>query len=61
VLAVNQSTEMIPRRPTVKSGVVGGRASLADAPLARDLGWLYAFAVIVLCVEWLLRRRIGLR
>ncbi|MDB4882410.1 MAG: hypothetical protein JWL95_1176 [Gemmatimonadetes bacterium] len=61
VLVVNASGEMIPRRPTVKSGGVGGRASIADAPLAGDLGWLYAVAVIALCAEWLLRRRIGLR
>jgi hypothetical protein len=61
VLVVNASSEMIPRRPTVKSGGVGGRPSLADAPLARDLGWLYVVAVIALCAEWLLRRRIGLR
>jgi hypothetical protein len=61
VLVVNSSSEMIPRRPTVKSGGVGGRPSLADAPLSRDLGWLYIVAVVALCVEWLLRRRIGLR
>jgi hypothetical protein len=61
VLVVNSSSEMIPRRPTVKSGGVGGRASLSDAPLSRDLGWLYIVAVVALCVEWLLRRRIGLR
>ncbi|HEV7990812.1 MAG TPA: hypothetical protein VGP25_03260 [Gemmatimonadaceae bacterium] len=61
VLVVNRSAEMIPRRPTVKSGGVGGRASLADAPLARDLGWLYAVAILALCAEWLLRRRVGLR
>jgi hypothetical protein len=61
VLVVNSSTELVPRRATVKSGSVGGRASLGDAPLARDLGWLYALAVIALCAEWLLRRRVGLR
>ena len=61
VLVVNASTEMLPRRPTVKSGVVGGTASLADAPAARDLGWLYVLAVLALCVEWFLRRRVGLR
>ncbi|MEO8561978.1 MAG: hypothetical protein ABI601_07890 [bacterium] len=61
VLVVNASAEMVPRRPTVKSGGVGGRASLADAPLARDLGWLYALAILALCAEWLLRRRVGLR
>jgi hypothetical protein len=61
VLAVNVSTELLPRRPTVQSGNIGGRPSLTDAPLARDLGWLYAVAVLALCAEWLLRRRIGMR
>ena len=61
VLAVNQSTELLPRRPTVQSGRIGGRPSLADAPLARELGWLYVVAVLALCAEWLLRRRVGMR
>jgi hypothetical protein len=61
VIAVNQSTELLPRRPTVQSGRFGGRASLTDAPLARELGWLYVIAVLGLCAEWLLRRRVGMR
>jgi hypothetical protein len=61
VIAVNVSTELLPRRPTVQRGSIGGRPSLTDAPLARDLGWLYAIAVLALCAEWLLRRRIGMR
>ncbi|PYP80568.1 MAG: hypothetical protein DMD35_04465 [Gemmatimonadetes bacterium] len=61
VIAVNQSSELLPRRPTVRSGQMGGRPSLADAPLARDLGWLYIVAVLGLCAEWLLRRRVGMR
>jgi hypothetical protein len=61
VIVVNPSTELLPRRPTVQSGQIGGRPSLADAPLARELGWLYVVAVLGLCAEWLLRRRVGLR
>src|SRR5688500_3819136 len=61
VLVVNQSAELLPRRPTVQSGRIGGRPSLADAPLARELGWLYVVAVLGLCAEWLLRRRVGMR
>jgi len=61
VLVVNVSTELLPRRPTVQSGGIGGRPSLTDAPLARELGWLYAVAVLALCAEWLLRRRVGMR
>jgi hypothetical protein len=45
----------------VTNGRIGGSPSLADAPLARDLGWLYAVVVLALCAEWLLRRRAGLR
>ena len=61
VLAVNESAELVPRRATVASGRIGGSPSLADAPLARELGWLYALAVVALCAEWLLRRRVGMR
>jgi hypothetical protein len=61
VIAVNPSTELLPRRPTVRNGQIGGRPSLADAPLARELGWLYVVAVLGLCAEWLLRRRLGMR
>jgi len=61
VIVVNPSTELLPRRPTVRSGRFGGRPSLADAPLARELGWLYVVVVLGLCAEWLLRRRVGLR
>jgi hypothetical protein len=61
VIAVNESAELLPRRATVRGGRIGGSPSLADAPLARDLGWLYALAVGALCAEWLLRRRAGLR
>src|SRR5215218_676569 len=41
VIVVNPSVELLPRRPTVRTGQIGGRPSLADAPLARELGWLY--------------------
>jgi hypothetical protein len=61
MIVVNPSTELLPRRPTVQSGGIGGRPSLADAPLARELGWLYVVVVLGLCAEWLLRRRVGLR
>jgi hypothetical protein len=61
VLAVNQSRELVPRRATVRSGIVGGAAALGDPPTARAFGWLYALAILGLCAEWLLRRRAGLR
>jgi hypothetical protein len=61
VIAVNVSSELLPRRATVRNGQIGGSPSLADAPLARDLGWLYGLVVLLLCAEWLLRRRAGLR
>ena len=61
VLAVNQSRELVPRRVVVKSGAVGGEAALGDAPALRDRAWVYALVVLLLCAEWLLRRRAGLR
>lgn len=61
VLAVNQSLELVPRRPGVTSGRVGGAAALGDAPDLRSLGWVYGLVVGLLCLEWLLRRRAGVR
>lgn len=61
VLAVNASRELIPRRATVRAGAVGGGAVAGEAPTARSLAWLYVAAVLLLCTEWLLRRRAGLR
>ncbi|MEP6618449.1 MAG: hypothetical protein ABJE47_04010 [bacterium] len=61
VVAINASRELVPRRITVKSGEVGGEVSIGEAPLLRDWAWVYAIVVILLCAEWLLRRRVGLR
>jgi hypothetical protein len=60
VLAVNASRELYPRRG-IRSGAVGRGSSLADAPRLRSLGWVYAVVIAALCIEWLLRRRLGLR
>ena len=61
LIAVNQSREMLPRRPTVGSGAVGGEPAVGEAPLLRDARWVYVLVVLLLCAEWLLRRRSGLR
>ena len=61
VLAVNASREMIPSRPTVHSGAVGGEPSLGEAPALRERALVYVLVVLFLCAEWLLRRRGGLR
>lgn len=55
------AAELVPRRPTVASGEVGEGAPLDLAPGARSAWWLAALALVALCAEWLLRRRIGLR
>ena len=61
LLAVNASSEMMPRRPAVHSGAVGSAAASDRAPRARTVWWLYALALAALCGEWVLRRKIGLR
>ena len=60
VLAVNRSRELYPRR-AIRSGAVGRGSSLSDAPRLRSLGWVYAVVIFALCVEWFLRRRLGMR
>jgi hypothetical protein len=61
VLVVNAARELLPRRPSVAPGPVGTGAPADATPRARDLAWLYALALALLCAEWLLRRRVGLR
>jgi hypothetical protein len=61
VLVVNASRELVPRRPTVSPGTIGGAAALGDAPPLRSRGWVYVLAVLLLCAEWLLRRRMGVK
>jgi hypothetical protein len=60
-LVVNPSAELIPRRPTVVSGAVGGAPARGGAPPLRDAGWAYVLLVALLCSEWVLRRRAGFR
>lgn len=61
LLAVNASAEWVPRRPMVRSGAVGSAPAADRAPRARTVWWLYAIAIVALCVEWVLRRKVGLR
>ncbi|HVX38144.1 MAG TPA: hypothetical protein VHB25_01130, partial [Gemmatimonadaceae bacterium] len=61
LLAVNASREWLPRAPGLRSGLVGGARATGSAPRLRDMGWVYALAIVLLCVEWLLRRRTGMR
>jgi hypothetical protein len=62
ILPVNPSREWIPRGPTVAAGErLRGSLSADAAPRIRGAGWAYALAILLLCLEWLLRRRRGLR
>ena len=61
LLVVNPSREWIPRAPTVRAGVVGSRPLAAAAPSLRRSAWPFVAIVLLLCAEWLLRRRAGLR
>ncbi|MCE9603206.1 MAG: hypothetical protein K8S21_13460 [Gemmatimonadetes bacterium] len=55
------TAEWVPRRATVASGAVGEGVPMDRAPRALTAWWLAAAAIIALCAEWLLRRKIGLR
>jgi hypothetical protein len=61
LLVVNPSSELLPRRRTVQAGAMGNGETLGEAPRARDASWLFLVALVALCAEWLVRRRIGLR
>lgn len=60
-LAVNASDELLPRRQTVVSREIGTGVAFADAPRARLIGWVFGLVIALLCAEWLLRRRLGMR
>lgn len=61
VLVVNPSAELLPRRPTVVEGEIGTGEALTDAPRLRGIGWIFAVVILSLCMEWIIRRRLGLR
>ncbi len=61
LLAVNVSREWLPRAPRVRRGAIGGARATGSAPRLRDMGWVYALAILLLCAEWLVRRRTGMR
>jgi hypothetical protein len=63
LLAVNASREWLPRAPRLSSGAAKttGALSADAASRLRGMGWPYALAIALLCTEWILRRRRGMR
>lgn len=61
LLAVNASAELLPRQPRLQSGRVGTRRHVDEARRARNKSVLYVLIVLLLCGEWVARRRLGLR
>jgi hypothetical protein len=53
--------ELVPGPATVRSGPVGTGPVRDLAPRARGAWWLAALALLALCGEWVMRRRIGWR
>jgi hypothetical protein len=61
MLAINASAEWLPRPVRVQSGVLRSGAPVGAQPRLRDFSWVYALAIIALCAEWLVRRKVGMR
>jgi len=61
VLAVNPSAEWVPRRPIVARTSVSGTPAAGVSPSLRTGWWWYTLVLALLCAEWWMRRRIGLR
>jgi hypothetical protein len=61
LLVVNESLEMVPRRPVLSAGETGGQPSGGERRGARQIAALFVAVVLMLCAEWILRRRLGLR
>ncbi len=60
IVPVSASREWLPRTVTLRSGTLNGPA-IAVRRGARVLSWLYLAALLTLALEWMLRRRAGLR
>ena len=61
LLAINHSREWLPRAPNITAGEVGDAPAAGDAPRLRTMPWVYAVALGLLCLEWIVRRRRGWR
>jgi hypothetical protein len=61
IFAVNASAESLPRRPLVSRAAVGGVRASGQRPSVRETWWVYAIVLALLCAEWFMRRRVGLR
>jgi hypothetical protein len=61
LLVVNPSAELLPRRPTVSEGDIRAGVAFAEAPRLRTIGWVFLVVIVAFCVEWILRRNLGLR
>ena len=61
VLVVNPSGEWVGRRPAVVAGAIGSGPAAGEAPGLRTTAWPFVVIVLLLCAEWILRRRAGLR
>ena len=61
VVAVNASSEWLPRPVKLASGPIRSGVPIGAQPHLRDRVWVYALIIAALCAEWLLRRRIGMR
>lgn len=61
LLAVNASAELLPGQPRLRSGPVGTRTHVDESRRARNKPWLFVLVVLLLCGEWIARRRLGLR
>jgi hypothetical protein len=61
VLVVNASREWVPRAPSVRDGPLSRGALSTDAPRLADRWWPFLAALMLLSVEWIARRLVGLR
>lgn len=61
VFVVNASAEWVPRRPIASRVVRAGTPAVGARASMRSSWWCYALVLLSLCVEWWMRRRVGLR
>jgi len=60
-LIVSAAPEWLPRRPPTLSAPSEAVVAAGAPRSVRDLWWMYVAALLLLCGEWVMRRRAGLR
>lgn len=61
VLVINASEEWVPEAPTVEDGILSRGSLSSQSPRLSDSWWPFVAVLLLLSIEWVARRVVGLR